>query len=297
MTEMSERSTQRLKSRSWKTAFVFFRQWPILPGFILVVFVISGVFAPVIAPHDPLKANIRDRNSGPIWDEGGTSKYILGVDQQGRDVLSRVIHGARITLIVTTAALALGGTLGVLFGMIAGYYGKWIDELILRVVDVSLAIPLVLVALVVVSTMGQNFGILVVLLSVHAWSTFTRQIRAETLQIKHADYVQLARIVGASTPRLLGRHVLPGLVSTITVIATLEVGTIILTEAILSFLGVGIPPPTAAWGSMIADGRTYVTTAWWVSFFPGIAIVLVVLGLNFTGDWLRDRFDPVLRQI
>lgn len=232
-----------------------------------------------------------------MWDEDGTSRYILGADQQGRDVFSRVIHGARITLIVTAAALALGGTLGVLFGMIAGYYGGWIDELILRIVDVSLAIPLVFIALVVVSTMGQNFGILVVLLSVHAWSTFTRQIRAETLQIKHSDYIQLAQIVGASTPRLLSRHVLPGLVSTITVIATLEVGTIILTEAILSFLGVGIPPPTAAWGSMIADGRTYVTTAWWVSFFPGIAIVLVVLGLNFMGDWLRDHFDPVLRQI
>lgn len=297
MTRMRERSTGRLKSRSWKTAFAFLRQWPILPGFILIVFVISGVFAPAIAPHDPLKANIRDRNSGPMWDEDGTSKYILGADQQGRDVFSRVIHGARITLIVTAAALALGGTLGVLFGMIAGYYGGWIDELILRIVDVSLAIPLVFIALVVVSTMGQNFGILVVLLSVHAWSTFTRQIRAETLQIKHSDYIQLAQVVGASTPRLLSRHVLPGLVSTITVIATLEVGTIILTEAILSFLGVGIPPPTAAWGSMIADGRTYVTTAWWVSFFPGIAIVLVVLGLNFMGDWLRDHFDPVLRQI
>ena len=194
-------------------------------------------------------------------------------------------------------ALSIGITVGVTLGMLSGYFGGWVDEVIMRVIDLQLAIPLILIALVIVIVVGQSFIVLVGILSVNSWSVFARQVRGETLKLRTTDYVALAKVAGASTPRILYRHILPGVFNIVIVLATLQVGNLILTEAILSYLGAGIPPPTASWGSMISDGRTYLSSAWWISFFPGMAIFLTVLAFNFLGDWLRDRFDPRLRQL
>ena len=277
--------------------FQFARRWPLIPALILLLLVVCGLFAPIISPHDPLKADIRARNEGPFWAEEGSTNHLLGTDQQGRDILSRVIHGARISLIVAFTVLVIAGIVGVSLGMIAGYFGGWLDEGIMRFMDLQLAIPFILVALVVVIVVGQSFEIVVLLLAANAWSGYARLVRAETLQIRSTDYVALAQVAGASTLRILAKHIFPGVVNTVLVVATLQVGSLILAESILSFLGAGIPPPTPAWGLMIADGRTYLSTAWWVAFFPGVAIFLTVFAFNFLGDWLRDKLDPRLRQL
>ena len=275
----------------------FFRRWPIIPGAILLLLLICGIFAPFVAPEDPVEATLRARNSPPVWAEGGSSRYYLGADHQGRDILSRVIFGARLTLIVAGAALGIGGLVGTVLGMISGYYGGWTDEIIMRVIDIVLAVPLVLVALALVITLGQSTPLLIGILAMNAWCGFARQARAEVLGLKNMDYVAMAKVSGASSPRIIYKHIFPGVVSTVTIIGTLQVGNLILTEAILSFLGAGIPPPTPSWGSMVSDGRTYLGSAWWIAFFPGMAIFLTVLAFNFLGDWLRDRLDPRLRQI
>ena len=278
-------------------AYRFVRRWPIIPVAIVVLLVLCAAFAGLIAPHDPERGDLRERNVPPLWSPEGDTKHILGTDPQGRDILSRIIFGARISLIIAAVVLCTGGVGGTLLGLVAGYAGGFTDELIMRLVDITLAIPFILVAMVVVIVAGQSFTIIVILLIAFSWNAFARQVRAETLQLKTADYVALATVAGASTWRIMFRHILPGVTSTLLVIATLRVGQLILTESILSFLGVGIPPPTPAWGVMIADGRSYLATAWWVAFFPGMAIFLTVLAFNFLGDWLRDWFDPRLRQI
>ena len=283
----------RLAALTWRAL----RRWPVLPVVILAALVVVGVFAPLLAPHNPIKANLADRNTPPIWAEGGSSEYILGTDQVGRDILSRLIHGARVSLLGTAISLTSGLVLGVAVGLIAGYFGGHTDELLMRLVEIQLGIPFILIALVAVIVLGQTFILLLALLALFAWPPFARNIRGEVLSLKTRDYVALARVAGASTFRILLVHILPGVINTVIVIATLRVGQLILTEAILSFLGAGIPPPRPAWGAMIADGRDYLSDAWWIASFPGIAIFLVVMSLNFLGDWFRDRFDPRLRQL
>ena len=275
----------------------FLRRWPVVPGAIVLVLLACALFAPWIAPHDPLRGDLVE-SSGlpPVWESKGSSKYLLGTDIQGRDVLSRVIHGARISVTIAAVVLATGGIFGTAIGMIAGYYGGQVDELLMRLVDFTLAVPFILIALVVVIVFGQSLELLVALLAVFGWGGFARQVRAETLSLRTRDYVLQARIAGASTMRILIKHILPGVTNTVVVIATLRVGGLILTESILSYLGVGIPPPTPAWGLMVAQGRSYIAVEWWITFFPGMAIFLTVLALNFLGDWLRDYFDPRLRQ-
>ena len=278
-------------------AYQFARRWPVIPVALVVLLVLCAAFAGLLAPHDPERGNLRVRNVPPLWSAEGDTNHILGTDPQGRDILSRIIYGARISLIIAAVVLCSGGVGGTILGLIAGYAGGLVDELIMRFVDITLAVPFILVAMVVVIVAGQSLTIIIILLIAFSWNAFARQVRAETLQLKTADYVALATVAGASTWRILYRHILPGVTSTLLVIATLRVGQLILTESILSFLGVGIPPPTPAWGVMIADGRSYLATAWWVAFFPGMAIFLTVLAFNFLGDWLRDWFDPRLRQI
>ena len=232
-----------------------------------------------------------------ILRDGGTSKYLLGTDDLGRDVLSRMIYGARISLIIAAVTLGIGGAIGTGLGLIAGYFGGLVDELLMRVVDIFLALPLVLVALVLVVAVGQSFFITTMVLVLFIWVRFARQIRGEVLQLKTMDYVSLAKVAGASTPRILFVHLFPGVVNTLIVVATLQVSIVILVESTLSFLGAGVPPPTPAWGSMVADGRDFLADAWWISTMPGVAILLTVLSLNLFGDWLRDRLDPKLRQL
>ena len=229
--------------------------------------------------------------------DGGNSRYLLGTDDLGRDILSRMIYGARISLIIAAVTLGIGGAIGTGLGLIAGYFGGIIDELLMRIVDIFLALPLVLVALVLVVAVGQSFYLTTLVLVLFIWVRFARQIRGEVLQLKTMDYVSLAKVAGASTPRILFIHLFPGVVNTLIVVATLQVSIVILVESTLSFLGAGVPPPTPAWGSMVADGRDFLADAWWISTMPGVAILLTVLSLNLFGDWLRDRLDPKLRQL
>lgn len=291
MGELTQRRT--LPGRVWKT----FRTWPLIPAIILIALVVAGVFASLIAPHDPIFSTLEDRTLPPLWAQGGSSKYILGTDHLGRDVLSRIIHGARVSLIIAAVSLSVGLFVGTTLGLIAGYFGSHVDEILMRLVDISLAVPYILIALVIIIVFGQSFPVLLAILAFSTWSVFARQVRAEAMLLKEMDYVALARIAGASSLRLMLKHILPGIFNTIIVVATLRVGALILFEAILSFLGAGIPPPRPAWGSMVSDGRDYLRDAWWIAFFPGMAIFLTVLSLNFLGDWLRDKLDPRLRQL
>ena len=228
----------------------------------------------------------------------GTTRFLLGTDHLGRDVLSRVIYGARISLIVSLITLAVGGSIGVVMGLAAGWYGGFMDEFLMRLVDIKLAIPLILIALVLVITLGQSLWIIVTVLCLFIWPRFARQVRGEVLQLKHMDYVSLAKVSGASTARILFIHIFPGTINTLIVVATLQVGIVSLLESTLSFLGAGVPPPTPAWGSMVSDGRDKLAGGvWWISTFPGVAIMLTVMSLNLFGDWLRDTLDPRLRQL
>lgn len=281
------------------------RRAPIIPILLLFVVIFAGVFADFLAPDNPRKGDLRARMSPPAWQSGGSTDHMLGTDHLGRDILSRIVYGARISLIVAAVTLGLGGTTGVALGLLAGWYGKWIDEIIMRVVDIALAIPLVLVALVMVVSIGQTFpdalggqtGLIVLVLTSFFWVRFARIVRGEVLQIKTMDYVALARVSGASTTRILVVHILPGVTNTLIVLATLQVGFVILVESTLSFLGAGVPPPTPAWGSMVAEGRDYLRGGWWISTMPGLAVLLTVMSLNLFGDWLRDTLDPRLRQL
>ena len=319
------------------------KRLPIIPLSILGLVVFAGLFAPLLAPHDPEKGELRERNMPPAWSGGetslktvvermtinerttsvtlsdaqevdasaqlgdqievftrpaGSSKFLLGTDHLGRDVLSRVIYGARISLLVSIVTLAVGGSIGITMGLVAGYYGGFIDEFLMRLVDIKLAIPLILIALVLVITLGQSLWIIVTVLCLFIWPRFARQVRGEVLQLKHMDYVSLAKVSGASTARILFIHIFPGTINTLIVVATLQVGIVILLESTLSFLGAGVPPPTPAWGSMVADGRDKLAGGvWWISTFPGVAIMLTVMSLNWFGDWLRDVLDPRLRQL
>lgn len=319
------------------------KRWPVIPIFVLGLVVFAGLFAPLVAPHDPEKGELRERNIPPAWSSGemsmktvverlsinerttsvtlidaqeidasaqlgdqiqvfsrpgGSSKFLLGTDHLGRDVLSRVIYGARISLLVSIITLLVGGSIGITMGLVAGYYGGFVDEFLMRLVDIKLAIPLILIALVLVITLGQSLWIIVTVLCLFIWPRFARQVRGEVLQLKHMDYVSLAKVSGASTARILFIHIFPGTINTLIVVSTLQVGIVILLESTLSFLGAGVPPPTPAWGSMVADGRDKLAGGvWWISTFPGVAIMLTVMSLNWFGDWLRDTLDPRLRQL
>ena len=280
------------------------RRYPIIPVVVLTALVVSGIFAPWIAPHDPIEQELSLRNAPPFWyteywadSEFDRSSRLLGADHVGRDVLSRVIHGARISLQIMAISLTSGVIVGTALGLIAGYVGGILDELIMRMVDVWLALPFVLLALVSVIVFGASLGLIMILLALFTWASFVRFVRAEVLSLRERDYVALAKVAGASTIRIILIHILPGVANTVIVITTLRVGQLILAEATLSFIGAGIPAPTPAWGLMVAEERTYIVTAWWSAFFPGLAIFLVVMSLNFMGDWMRDHFDPRLRQI
>ena len=279
-------------TRYWRE----FRRWPVIPALIILLLITVAIFAPLIAPKDPERSSLRDRHNPPMWMEGGSSENILGTDFVGSDIFSRIIYGARISLLIASIVLAGGVIGGTLLGLVSGWYGGQVDEFLMRFVDFTLAVPFILIAIVVIIVMGQSLTVIILLLVIFSWAGFARQVRAETLSLKEEIYVDAARIVGAPTTRIFLRHIFPGLTSTIVVISTLRVGALILTESTLSYLGVGVPPPTPAWGVMVADGRQYVDSAWWESLFPGLAIMMVVLAFNFFGDWVRDYLDPRLRQ-
>jgi len=228
---------------------------------------------------------------------GGSKTYLLGTDKLGRDILSRIIHGARISLTVSLVSIAIGGGIGVVLGLVAGYFGGLADALIMRLVDIALAFPALLLALVLSVIMGSGFDTVIIVLVVLIWARYARMVRGEAQAIKQNEYVARARVAGASHIRIMVRHILPNLANTVIVLATLEVGHVIILESTLSFLGAGIPRPTPAWGVMVADGRELITSEWWIFLFPTMAIVLTVLSMNLLGDWLRDKLDPKLRNV
>ena len=274
------------------------RRYPLVPLALLTfLLVIPALFASQVAPYDPLQGSLSKRLKPPAWQQGGTLEYPLGTDKLGRDMLSRIIYGARVSLAVSLVAIFVGGVIGTALGMISGYFGGWVDALIMRLVDISLSLPTILLALVLVAAVGPSFGTVITILMIFLWARYARLVRGETLAIKERDFIARARVAGASHIRIMARYIFPNVVNSLVVLATLQVGYVILLESTLSFLGAGLPRPTPAWGLMIADGRELIVTAWWVSMFPGLAIMLTVLSLNLLGDWLRDHLDPKLRNV
>ena len=265
---------------------------------LLLILVIPAVFAEVIAPYGPLDSpqGIRGRLEPPVF-AGGTWDHILGTDLTGRDMFTRIIYGSRVSIVIAGIGIAIAGTIGITLGIISGYYGGLIDAIIMRLVDISLSIPPVLLALTLATVLDPSFRTVIIVVGALLWSIYCRQVRGDTLSVRTQDYIARARVSGASDIRIMVKHILPNIINTVIVLATLQVGFVILLEAGLSFLGVGLSRPTPAWGLMVADGREVIIRAWWVALWPGLAIMLTVFGFNLLGDWLRDRLDPRLRQL
>src|SRR5215510_7511858 len=273
------------------------RPRPWFASVVLAALVVAAVFAPLLAPHSPTEGDILKKSIPPIWMERGDFEHLLGTDRFGRDVLSRIIWGSRISLLVALVAIGVAGTLGTLLGLYSGYRGGLTDALLMRLTDIGLSLPTILIAVVLVAVSEPSFGNVIFVIALLLWPRFARQMRGETLAIKEQDFVALAVVAGRSSGWIIWRHVFPNVVPTLLVISTLQVGYVFLLEGTFSFLGVGVPPPSPAWGLMIADGRGFLATAWWISLFPGLAMLLTVLAVNLLGDWLRDRLDPKLRQL
>lgn len=273
------------------------RRAPWIPICLISIMVCMALFAPLLAPYSPIDQALREKLIPPFWMEGGGMSHILGTDAFGRDVLSRLIYGARVSLLVALLALIAGGGVGLVIGIVAGYIGGALDNLLMRLVDAAFTFPAILFALLLAVTMGQGIGTLVIAISLLLWASFARVIRGEVLMLRQRDFVALAKVRGCSSLRIMLTHILPNVLNTFMVLVTLNIGVVIIAEASLSFLGAGIPPPTPTWGLMISEGRGRIADAWWVALIPGIAITLLVLSVNLFGDWLRDRLDPQLRQL
>jgi len=295
-TPVSDTSSERNPLRR-TTLWRGLKRYPVASIVILmIVLIIPALFAELIAPHDPYQSHLRNRLQPPVfW--GGTWEFVLGTDRLGRDILSRIMHGARYALAISLVGIFLGAVLGTFLGLLAGYLRGWTDTIIMRLVDISFALPSVLLALALAAVYGPSFQAVILVVVFVLWASFARQVRGETLSLRERDFVARARVVGCGHGRILFRHILPNVVNTVVVMATLQIGVVVLLEATLSFLGIGIPRPTPAWGLLVADGRQLVVSAWWISFFPGMAILFTVLSINLLGDWLRDRLDPKLRQV
>ena len=264
---------------------------------IIAVMVVIAVFAPLIAPHSPTEQSLPDKLKPPAWQEGGSAKHLLGTDLLGRDLFSRLVYGARVSLTVAAFALLSGGLIGLAIGIIAGYLGGRVDSVLMRVVDATLTFPTILIALLLAVSLGAGLRTIVIAITVIIWARFARVVRGEVLGVRARDFVSLARVHGCSSFRIMLVHIVPNVMNTFMVLLTLHIGFVIIVEASLSFLGAGIPPPTPSWGQMVADGRSHIASAWWLAVMPGAAIMLVVLAFNLFGDWLRDWLDPRLRQV
>ncbi len=273
------------------------RRLPTISLGIIAAFVLVAILAPLLSPADPHDQSLRNRFKPPVWEEGGSWKYPLGTDRLGRDMLSRIIWGSRISLAAGVITVLLASAFGAAVGLVAGYYGGRVDAALMRITDATMSFPVILLALILAVTVGPSFTNVVVAIAVILWARYARVIRGQVLTLMQLDFIAQARVAGAGAGRIITRHLFPNTLNTLVVLVTLQIGYVIIVEASLSFLGAGIPPPTPAWGSMIAEGREFVTSAWWVSMFPGLAILLVVLAFNLLGDWLRDTFDPKLRQL
>jgi peptide/nickel transport system permease protein len=266
----------------------------IAAGMLLLV-AVFGVTAPWLTPHNPAAVDIRNRLVPPAWADGGRADHLLGTDHLGRDVFSRLAYGARISLTVGVSAVALSGAFGVALGLLAGYYGGWSDDVIMRLADFELAFPFILLAVAVLAVLGPGLTKVILVLALTGWAQYCRLARAQVLGLRETEFVEAARTLGASTARILLRHILPNILAPIIVIASFSVAGVIIAEASLSFLGLGVPPAVPSWGGMLSEGRTYMERAWWLVTFPGLALMLTVLSINVLGDALRDALDPRLR--
>lgn len=265
------------------------------PVAVLALVGVCAIAAPWIAPYDPAFGSIGDRLVPPSWQEGGSTAHLLGTDANGRDILSRLIFGARISLLLGALCVLVSGLLGTAVGLVAGYFRGYTDAVLMRLTDIVFAVPLILMGVVLVSLLGNSLTNVVLVVALLLWPYYARQVRAETLVLREQDFVVLARVGGCSHLRIMVRYLLPGLLPSLLVLASTQIAGVVLLEASLSFLGVGLPPTTPAWGLMVADGRTVIDRAWWVSFFPGLAVALTVFSITMLGDWFRDRLDPRLR--
>jgi peptide/nickel transport system permease protein len=259
---------------------------------VVAATVVAALVAPALAPADPVRNDLLARLTPPAWLPGGSWEHPLGTDTLGRDVVSRLLYGARVSLIVGLSAVVVAGVLGLALGLVAGYYGGRLDDGLMRLGDVQLAFPALVLAVAVLAVVGSGLGTIVLVLGVTGWVTYARIARGEALSLRHRVFVEGARALGAGDMAILWRHVLPNVLPPITVVATFSIARTIIAEASLSFLGLGLPPPAPSWGAMLDEGRNYLTTGWWLALFPGLAILVVVLGINVIGDWLRDTLDP-----
>jgi peptide/nickel transport system permease protein len=272
--------------------------FPLIPALILGVIAFVAIFADLLAPHNPEIGSLTARFRPPLWQTGGSAKYLLGTDQLGRDVLSRLIFGARVSMVVGFTAVIFAGTVGTTLGIISGYLGGWVDQVIMRLTDTWLALPPLMFAIFLAAIVGPSMWNIVIILGLVYWTRYARVIRGEVLSLKEREFVRLAIVAGCSKRTIMYRHILPNVINSAIVLGTLMLGVVIITEASLSFLGVGVPPPEPAWGLMLSDGKqSLMVGRWWLSVLPGICIMLMVLSANLLGDWLRVKLDPQLRQL
>src|SRR5215467_10691628 len=272
--------------------------FPLIPTAILVGIALVAIFANQLAPHNPEVGSLAARFKPPFWEAGGSTKYLLGTDQLGRDVLSRLIFGARVSMVVGFTAVIFAGVIGTALGILSGYLGGWVDQVIMRLTDTWLALPALTFAIFLAAIVGPSMWNIVIILATVYWTRYARVIRGEVLSLKEREFVRLAVVAGVSKWTIMRRHILPNVINTALVLASLQLGVVIVTEAALSFLGVGVPPPQPAWGLMLADGKKGLMAGyWWLTVLPGSCIMLMVLSANLLGDWLRVKFDPQLRQL
>jgi len=267
----------------------------LIGAIMLLVIVLAAILAPWIVPHDPTAQDITSTLLPPAWMANGNGSYLLGTDVLGRDILSRTIYGARASLLIGAVSVLIASVIGVTIGVIGGFFGGWVEDVMLRIADMQLAIPYILLAILLSAVIGPSVLTVIIVLGITRWVVYARITRGEVLSLKERDFVRAAVGLGARRSRIILRHLLPNLISAILVVATIEVSLVILAEASLSFLGLGVQPPTPTWGTMLGDGRDYLATAWWLSVFPGVALMLAILSLNMLGDWLRDTLDPGLK--
>jgi peptide/nickel transport system permease protein len=283
---------------SARFSFMRSRDFPLVPLVILGIIAFVAVFANLLAPHDPQVGSLSHRFRPPFWLAGGSTDYLLGTDQLGRDVLSRLIFGARVSMVVGFTAVIFAGVVGTTLGIIAGYLGGWVDQVIMRIVDAWLALPALSFAIFLAAIVGPSEMNIVIILALVYWTRYARIVRGEVLSLKEREFVRLAVVAGCSKRTIMWRHILPNVVNSAIVLASLMLGVVIIAEASLSFLGVGVPPPKPAWGVMLSDGKQGLMVGyWWLTIFPGICIMLMVLSANLLGDWLRVKLDPQLRQL
>ena len=285
-------------SVAWRLASLRVEGFPWIPSAILGIIALVAIFANVIAPYDPEIGILGDRFRPPAWQAGGSEAHLLGTDHVGRDVLSRLIFGARVSMVVGFTAVIVAGILGTTLGILSGYLGGWVDQVIMRVTDTWLALPALTFAIFLAAVVGPSEMNIVIILGAVYWTRYARVIRGEVLSLRERDFVRLAIVAGCSKKTIMRRHILPNVLNSAIVLGTLMLGVVIVTEAALSFLGVGVPPPKPAWGLMLADGKKGLMAGyWWLTVLPGICIMLMVLSANLLGDWLRVKFDPQLRQL